>query len=328
MQYKSGMKILILLEMLALIAVCCFACVRSAGGENKADNRNNKKATTEMVTEAGVPLEDVIDSNSNASEVETENEGSATEGDANEEEDAISQEILDTVADMSTEDKVAQLFAVTPEIITDEAQVTVAGEVTQSALERYHVGAFVFSDWNYNSEEQMEELFLNAQTMGEDITGSKLLILGRDEREENKRFFYQVGGVDKLAKAIGTEAGLPGAGGVTQMLDDATKIAEDTECVVLHEDIDETSIEKLRQDKSYNQMIVTEIHEQEIDGTYYETSQYAVYAIQSGVDMLYASQSFEASYAAILEAVEAGDVDEERLDEAVARILAFKEKVN
>ena len=71
---------------------------------------------------------------------------------------AVDARVNETLANMSTEEKVAQLFFVTPEQLTGADVVTAAGPDTQSALGAYPVGGIVYSSQNVQSEEQLREL--------------------------------------------------------------------------------------------------------------------------------------------------------------------------
>lgn len=50
----------------------------------------------------------------------------------------------------------------------------------------------------------------------------------------------------------------------------------------------------------------------------------AIMAVQADCDMLYCKEEFKEAYEGILEAVEEGEITEEAIDAAVARILAYK----
>ena len=73
------------------------------------------------------------------------------------------------LADMTTEEKVAQLFVITPEAITDVQTVTAAGNATRKALEKYPVGGMVYMKANLVSEDQTKKLLENTKTMYKEI---------------------------------------------------------------------------------------------------------------------------------------------------------------
>ena len=77
---------------------------------------------------------------------------------------------------MTDEEKIWQLFFVTPEAITNVNTATVAGETTKKALEQYPVGGIVYFAKNLENREQTVALLENTQSY------AKIpLFLGADE---------------------------------------------------------------------------------------------------------------------------------------------------
>ena len=68
-----------------------------------------------------------------------------------------------TIATMPIEDKVAGLFIVTPEAITNVSTATKAGEGTKTALSQYAVGGLVYFAKNIQSAEQLTEMLSNSK---------------------------------------------------------------------------------------------------------------------------------------------------------------------
>ena len=64
---------------------------------------------------------------------------------------------------MPLEDKVAGLFIVTPESITNVSAALMAGEGTQKALSQYAVGGLIYFEKNILSEDQFREMISNTQ---------------------------------------------------------------------------------------------------------------------------------------------------------------------
>lgn len=62
------------------------------------------------------------------------------------------------IASMTLEEKVAQLFIVTPEQLTGVSQATIAGRVTQDALMRYPVGGLCYFGRNIVGEWQLKDM--------------------------------------------------------------------------------------------------------------------------------------------------------------------------
>ncbi len=77
---------------------------------------------------------------------------------------ARAQEIM---ADMTTWEKVCQMFLITPESLTTAATVTRAGEQTQASLAEYPVGGLVYFARNLESSEQVLSMIANTQDYSE-----------------------------------------------------------------------------------------------------------------------------------------------------------------
>lgn len=84
------------------------------------------------------------------------------------------------VASLTLEQKVAQLFVVTPEAITGVDTATQAGPTTQEALAAYPVGGLVYFQKNLLDADQTREMIANSQAYAQDACGLPLLV-GVDE---------------------------------------------------------------------------------------------------------------------------------------------------
>lgn len=70
----------------------------------------------------------------------------------------------DILAEMTLEEKIYQMFIVSPEQITGVNTVTAAGEATKLALQTYPVGGIMYSKPNMISQEQIKEVIDNSQS--------------------------------------------------------------------------------------------------------------------------------------------------------------------
>ncbi len=86
-------------------------------------------------------------------------------------------EILDL---MTTEEKINQLFFVTPESLTGEKDVTCADEAFGNALSVHPVGGIIFFSSNITGKEQLREMLGNADGYGREVCPVPLF-LGVDE---------------------------------------------------------------------------------------------------------------------------------------------------
>lgn len=96
---------------------------------------------------------------------------SATNASSQKEVDVVEQHIKA----LSPEQKVAQLFVVTPESITGVGVTIAAGETTRQALLEYPVGGICYFAQNLQTPEQTKEMLQNSQEFSEGACGLPLL---------------------------------------------------------------------------------------------------------------------------------------------------------
>lgn len=70
-------------------------------------------------------------------------------------------EVQELMEKMSIEDKVAQMFIITPEALTGVSGVTEAREITKNAYSRFPVGGIIYFEANILSQEQLREMSSN-----------------------------------------------------------------------------------------------------------------------------------------------------------------------
>lgn len=98
-----------------------------------------------------------------------------------EEREVFSDAVEQKLSTMTTEQKVAQLFLVSPEALTGVSPVTVSGNGTRTALQKYPVAGLIYSEINFTSPEQANLLISGAQGYIKDIIGVPLFILMQEE---------------------------------------------------------------------------------------------------------------------------------------------------
>ena len=82
---------------------------------------------------------------------------------------------------MTLEQKVAQLFVVSPETLTGVDSVQYAGDMTYQALQDYPVGGIVFAKDNIDSSSQFGTMTDNLQSYSEEISGLPLFLAAAEE---------------------------------------------------------------------------------------------------------------------------------------------------
>ena len=91
------------------------------------------------------------------------------------------QEIVESMlSSMTLEEKVAQMFFVTPEALTGVSPVTEAGELTESRFSEYPVGGIIYFTENMISREQLSMMLKRMQEISESRIGLPVF-LGVDE---------------------------------------------------------------------------------------------------------------------------------------------------
>lgn len=92
-----------------------------------------------------------------------------------------SEAIKAIIAKMTLEQKVAQLFVVSPETLTGVDSVQYAGDMTYQALQDYPVGGIVFAKDNIDSSSQFGTMTDNLQSYSEEISGLPLFLAAAEE---------------------------------------------------------------------------------------------------------------------------------------------------
>ncbi len=138
-------------------------------------------------------------------------------GQVNEEE--IMQEVENILRNMTLEEKVYQLFIITPEALTGNKAVGAAGETTRKGLEKYPVGGLVYFSKNLKNPAQTKKMLQKTMEFSYEIEGMPLFICideegGRVARVGNNPAFGvpKVGAMEKItneeeAYAVGETIG-------------------------------------------------------------------------------------------------------------------------
>lgn len=82
----------------------------------------------------------------------------------------------------------------------------------------------------------------------------------------------------------------------------------------------------LREEMGFGGVVMTDSLQMQAMTDHYGSGEIAVSAVKAGVDVLLCPRSLRESVDALLDAVDAGDIPEERIDESVLRILRLKQE--
>lgn len=387
-------------------------------GDSETAMEETSSEMTETVTEAA--------------EEETDEETTVSPEEAAAEENRLdTEEILNS---MTLEEKVNQMFFLTPEALTNVGVVTAAGEATKNALSAHPVGGIVYFAQNIESEDQLKTMISNIKGYADEVCkvplfiavdeeggtvarlgGSNVLNLpnvpnmsdigatGDSEKaygagntigsylneygfnvdfapvadvltnSENEVVKYRSFGSDadvvselalQFSNALknngimscykhfpghGATAGDTHAGYAytnktyEELLDNELKpfisgiengadfimvghfslpniVGDDTPATLSSVIINDI----LKEDLGYEGIIITDSLSMEALTENYSYDEIAVMAVNAGADMLLMPDNFEQAYNSILNAVNAGTISEERIDESVRKIISKK----
>lgn len=145
-------KALVVLIVMVCLAVGIWGIFMLRGSAGKAgghvENDNGNTGVAADVTESGTTTEEQTADSQETAEVTEEEKPSLVD---------------ETLAGMTLHEKVCQMMFVTPEELTGEDGVTVAGDATRQALENYPVGGIVYFAKNLESQDQVKEMIDNSQ---------------------------------------------------------------------------------------------------------------------------------------------------------------------
>lgn len=340
-------------------------------------------------------------------------------------------------ADMTLEEKVAQMFIISPDILTGVSCATESGDVTKTCYEEYPVGGIIYFRENLVSREQIEKMLKDMQMISQNRIGLPIFLSVDEEGGQVSRLYggsvadipyigamYEIGNSGDLNqayntgriigqylrelnfnvdfapvadifsnpmntvigdRAFGSTADLvsemvpmavmglqdegimatlkhfPGHGDTAEDSHSGYAVSYKTldelrECEFLpfYSGIDagadfimmghislpniledqrpaslsyEIVTDVLRNELGFEGIIITDALNMGAIAAYYSSAEAAVTAVEAGVDMLLMPNDFIAAYEGVINAVYEGRISEERIDEAVIRIIKTKQKI-
>lgn len=153
--------------MLCISLLCVFWQKKSA----------NEAETEVMHVEEKTEVVDVQTETAADSEAVTEYEDIIVyETEENLEETETETAVEEILGKMTLEEKIAQMFIITPEALTGYSSVTSAGEVTKEAFQKYPIGGLIYFAGNIQSKEQVTEMISLQQQYSLERIGLPLFI--------------------------------------------------------------------------------------------------------------------------------------------------------
>lgn len=146
------------------ITVFVFLCVGCTVGMDESQTTTREHTTEQMdIMENGKITQE--------SDYESMNETYSKNRNTEENKEDVSEQVDEILSRMTIEEKVAQLFIVVPEAITNVRCVTVASDVTKQAINEFPVGGFVYMGDNLRSTQQVWEMLSNVQRYSRERLG-------------------------------------------------------------------------------------------------------------------------------------------------------------
>ena len=145
--------------IIAAIAVAAWVIYRDLNPSDQGKDTEHKQAAVQQDTD-----ENRHEDSTDSSETEDVNGGAADS------------DIEEMLGDMTLEEKVCQLFMVTPEALTGVGTVTQAGTATQEAVNAYPVGGVIYFSQNLQDPDQTRTMLENTQRYAMERTGIPIFL--------------------------------------------------------------------------------------------------------------------------------------------------------
>lgn len=145
-------------------------------------------------------------------EQEEQEEATKTTEESTDQMSASEKSVEEKLETMSLEEKVAQLFILSPEALTGVDLVEQAGEQTKQAIENYPIGGLFYVSANMGSEKQIKKMLAGVQQYSQDRIGLPLFLGIQEEGgkispfEGNSSFKLDVESASTLGKNGDTDA--------------------------------------------------------------------------------------------------------------------------
>ncbi len=258
---------------------------------------------------------------------------------------------------MSLENKVAAMFMVSPEDVTEVDRVTAAGEQVKAAVDGYGMGGIIFTDNNITSAEQFAEMVSTAQGYYQTAYNNTMWLAYKgDNADSYKDSGINVTMTNANSFALGSSGVLdcvtmfPFADGnsvdsLDESIDDMretrfaafnTAVNSGADAIMLS-NVKVPSVEDLpaslsyamiteviRNDMGFNGVIITGFMDEAAITDNYTAGEAALMAVNAGADIILCSDDFYAAYDEVLTAVQSGEIPESRIDESLMRIYTAK----
>ena len=197
---KTGRFGIVLTLSAALLAgsVSAWGC---SGQSDSGDPETTGTTTAEVTTTAQTASVTTSSSETSAAVTESTGTSKSTETAASDSSDGKTDRLIaEKLSDMSIEEKLAQMFAVMPEAISDASPVTDGYEL-KDGLYEYPLGGILLMGQNIVSEDQTRSLIRDIQSYSEDRIGVPLFTFVDEEGGPVRRVSGRIDGIPYLKSA-------------------------------------------------------------------------------------------------------------------------------
>lgn len=231
---KSAMQFLLAAEAVLLIVVLMLCIISPFEKENTNNNSN---------TTISHNSDNVIDKNAGGNDNTQENNDNNDSGEIPEFQP--SQEVTARLEEMTLEEKVAQLFLISPEALTGSELVTVAGKTTKEAINNYPVGGLVYSEQNFKGKEQTKSMLSGVQGYVSERIGIPMFLVVKEQGGETsplakKNGYTSQPSITELVESKEPETGAESTAAIAAYLKEEgfnMNIAPNVDTAVLGEDV-------------------------------------------------------------------------------------------
>lgn len=159
-QYETKNAVFVLIGLICIVAVLSVGAVLAA---------------KHYLVENETPVNTEIAETVTETETETEQTEIATEAPEPVIDEATKQAIA-VVAEMTLEQKVAQMFVITPDALANVNTATVFGNTSKKAYDKYPVGGLIFTTKNLKGKAQTADMAAKMKDYAKEVTGLPIFV--------------------------------------------------------------------------------------------------------------------------------------------------------
>lgn len=183
---KNIKKFILILSAFAMIALCVFLGEGGMSQVNKNEVMSADAAGVNSVSEVVSTETPSVELYNQSGDAFT-----GTETDALDDEEATTEATTEApvelseaeklVSEMSVEDKVAQLFVITPDALTETDAAMMAGEATKAAIDETPVGGLIYMGDNLQAPQQVKDMLSKTNEYSVDRVGLPMFLCVDEE---------------------------------------------------------------------------------------------------------------------------------------------------